>query len=480
MSIRQLSVLSSAFLFACALEPAPSLDDEQADQQIVRGKTETGFPQVVMLHAQRAGGLTRCTGTYIASRVVLTAAHCIRSDVFPGQFFVYYGSNYQADVAMLPNIPAKGSPSPWARAETWAKHPSYSASQNHPDLAFVYLDRALPFAPLPLRRTRLGSDFAGRRATIVGWGADRALTPDLSQVSGVGVKRSGRQTILGSPTAADYQPADPNPGMLVPEIRANLLKLDGSSPQSNTCAGDSGGPVLVEQSGVNQLAGVNFWTGLSCEGYSVATRIDPFLSYIDGGVQRGGSSPIVPRLECVAANTNGTMTAYFGYNNANGVTVNVPHDWTRNSLTYDLRSERPADFGPGDHPWVFGIDFLPTQSLIYRLAPANLPSTTLTVNASSNRCAPTDQRLVCARQCDAALGAACSDGSVSFEQCQRECLEVATQFVGCEREWNTYLGCVANLSPQASRWDCTSGFVPTPVSPYCDAEFNGALACAGF
>ena len=111
--------------------------------------------------------------------------------------------------------------------------PDHQSAFNYPDLAVVYLDRELPFDPLPLYPGPVNNPWIGTQAEIVGWGGSKALTADISQVEGFGVKRSGFATIDGSPTAADFHPDDPNPGILDPAIRANLIKLDGEVPNAN-------------------------------------------------------------------------------------------------------------------------------------------------------------------------------------------------------------------------------------------------------
>ena len=81
------------------------------------------------MHVGTFFGTRLCSGTYIASRVVLTAAHCVESAA-PGQTFVYHGPDYLADVALLPDIPPPGQTSPWARGETSTVHPAYDPSLN--------------------------------------------------------------------------------------------------------------------------------------------------------------------------------------------------------------------------------------------------------------------------------------------------------------------------------------------------------------
>lgn len=115
MRLNGVSLVVCAPLFAaCAPDVANDVSDNT--DEIIRGKEEKKLPQVVFVRVNGfSGGWTLCTGTYFASRVVVTAAHCRRNDAIPGQTFVYYGTHYDADVAALPNIPAPGQPSVWAR-----------------------------------------------------------------------------------------------------------------------------------------------------------------------------------------------------------------------------------------------------------------------------------------------------------------------------------------------------------------------------
>jgi hypothetical protein len=439
---------------------------------------ESGLDQVVLIQAQRATGYTRCSGTYIAPRVVLTAAHCIKANTLKNGVFVYYGTDYATDVAMLPNIPAPGLTSPWAQVETWLVNPSYVAASNYPDLAVLYLDRQLPFAPMPLLTDRVGANYVGQQATIAGWGASESLDANLTQVVGVGVKRSGHATILGSPTAADYHVDDPNPGLLDPNIPKDLLKLDGHAPSSNPCAGDSGGPVIIKKHGQNYVAGVSMWTGLYCEDYSIYTRIDPFLSFIADALRNAGQRSIKPNLQCVGSNTDGTLTAYFGYENDNGLTVDVPLGWTNLFLPVKAGSQRPSSFGPGVHSWVFGADFTAGQTLFYELLPPAGPLTLLEVDKKATRCATDDTGYICATQCRATLAAPCPDNTTKFAQCASDCVSGYDAFPGCETEWGAYLQCTAGLSPAAANWQCTPGFAPQPTK--CDDTLNAALSCEGY
>jgi hypothetical protein len=469
---------SLSLLVGCGAD-VPNAPDDSGDG-IVRGKAEKKLPQVVAIRVNRFnGGWELCSGTYFAPRVVVTAAHCVRGDAIPGQTFVYYGNDYLTDVASLPTIPAPGQPSVWARVETTAANPSYAASLNYPDLAIMHLDRELPFDPIPLLRSPVTCD--DKKATIAGWGGSKALTADISQVEGAGIKRSAKVKILGSPTDADFHPDDPNQGILDPTIQPNLIKTDGMAPSANTCAGDSGGPLLIERNGKTYLGGVGFWTGLYCEDYAIFTRIDPFLAYFDDAVMHAGQEPIIPRLECVEPQAAGAFTAHFGYRNDNALTVTIPYG-KKNKLDADTAGARPRDFAPGDNAYAFSVPSPNGAALSWKLTPPRGPSTTVTANASSPACNPADPTFVCAKTCDAQFAAECADPHASRPQCISNCVGNSTYFndyTTCGTQWNAYLGCIAALPPPAANWDCSwPGFPPSPIG--CDDALVAVYVCLGY
>lgn len=471
-----------ACVFVAACGSGEGREGASLEQSIVRGEEEGGLQSVLMIHSETPAGLRRCSATYIAPRVALTAAHCIAPNAFANRFFVYHGEDYASDLPLLTNVPPPGAPSPWARAESWTVHPYYSPELNYPDLAIVYLDRELPFEPMRIHPGKVGRPWEGELATIAGWGASRALSADITQVEGVGVKRSGQSRIVGSPTEADFRSDDPNLGLLFPEIRRDLLKLEGSAPLANPCAGDSGGPLILQKNGCASLAGVGMWTGLFCEEYSVFTRIDPFRNFVHESLERAGRARIMPRLECVAERPNGELTAYFGYRNENGLTVTIGLDGGANSFPGDVENERPSEFAPGDHPWVFGVDFSAGERLEYRLSPRFGPTTVLHVDSNADRCDSDDIRLTCANQCRSSFEAPCSNFEVDLESCVNECVGLSDFFgqFDCAEPFNDYLQCIAELSPDPSHWLCFEGFVPQPASPHCDEELLETLACSGF
>ena len=88
------------------------------------------------------------------------------------------------------------------------------------------------------------------------------------------------------------------------------------------------------QSGQTYIAGVSYWTGLSCEDYNLWMRIDSFLPFLDLSYKRGGQDVLKPTFACVTPNPHGSLTAIHGYQNDDGVAISVPYG-TKNASARD-------------------------------------------------------------------------------------------------------------------------------------------------
>ena len=479
------SVLISGFIAAACVGGVDAEDQDvsSASDAIIGPSKPNGPDQVVMLYASVTNsdgslGTRTCTGTYFASRVVMTAAHCLQN-VFADQLFVYFGDNFEADFAQLgpgPNgmlPPGPGQPSKWAQADSFEQHPDWNATQIYPDVGVVYLDRKLPFAPIPVSRAKLA---ANQNVTISGWGANSAPTPTTG--AGGRVQRTGKTRTLGSPTLADNHPEDPNPGLNSAANRANMIKTDGRAPYANGCFGDSGGPLLVEDCGQTYVAGIDYFGGLSCKDYSLYMRTSSFLPFLDKAVKKSGQEALKPVFNCVAPNAQGTLTAFFGYSNQNGVSVDVAYG-SKNKLALDSTNQRPKHFLAGSHDFSFGIDFGSKQSVSWTLSPDS-GSTTITVDAKSRRCGAAEaDKTECALACRASSKSGCAD-TPAFESCVSSCLGT-TQFVTeiypyC-LEQNTALNvCTASLPAGPANWMCLDGIGVFPGDA-CQAQNDALSAC---
>ncbi|MDF3065647.1 MAG: peptidase and chymotrypsin/Hap [Polyangiaceae bacterium] len=478
------------FLAACALVVACSGAGEEntsvSKDAIIGPSAPGGRNEVVMIYAfvntPTGSGYRTCSGTYYAPRVVVTAAHCLQ-DVVDRPLFVYYGDDFEADSSQLTEDayglvpPPPGTPSSFAQADSFESHSSFDPSAIYPDIGVVYLDRKLPFDPLPILRTPLE---ANRQVTLTGWGSNSTPTPTTG--AGAGVQRTGTSRTLGSPTAADYHPEDPNPGLLIAANRPSLLKLDGRAPYANGCFGDSGGPVLVNNNGQTYIAGVNYFTGLSCADYSLATRPSSFLPFLDQGYKKGGQEVLKPAFDCVAPNVNGTLTAFFGYDNKNGVSVTVPYG-VKNALSRDTTAQRLTRYLPGTHHFAFGVDFTASQTLSWTLSPDNSPTTTITVSQASRRCGAAEaEQTECALSCRASQRSGCAI-LPTFEECTRFCREQATAIRDalpqCSAANSAIHTCTAAVSSNPANWSCYDQFGAYAEGP-CAAQIEALNTCFGF
>jgi hypothetical protein len=470
---------------ACGSSDTSFEPTAQVEEGIVRGTPvpvsdvpSIGRPYVVLVVFQTNDGFwNACSGSYFAPRVVLTAAHCVPpSNVFRG--LVYWGNDLEADFGQIFGpVPPPGQPSLWAELDSWEVHPTFTANPFDGDIAVVYLDRKPPFDPLPLFRNRLDGAWTGKLATLVGWGANRALSEDTQENEGFGIKRTGKAPIVGTPTLADYLPEPEDVPLLSATVRSHSVKLNGRAPNVNVCGGDSGGPIIVNQFGQDYVAGVASRTGPWCEDISIYTRIDPYLSFLDTAYRRGGQEKLVPSLDCVDTRPNGKLTAYFGYKNDNGVSITIPHG-SANSLPLDVTGERPTVFEPGNNRFQVGIDFNPGQTVVWKLSPPNGPVTEVRANSASPRCGDTKGRR-CARYCEATMAAECIDDfDADWQVCIDACFEGYKQWENqCEPEWIDYLECVASSPPDEEAWICVPFFDTLPRPAACDPFVEEALEC---
>ena len=465
-------------------DPGTEEVSAQSEQPIVRGTPVpisdlpwVARPYVVMVLFQTFDlSWTACSGSYFAPRVVLTAAHCVPPQ-YVANGFVYWGNDFETDIANVFDIPPPGEPSVWAKLDSWQVNPGFLANYFDADLAVVYLDRKPPFDPLPLYRNRLDSTWTNQLATLVGWGANKALSKDIQETEGFGIKRTGKAPILGTPSLADYEPTPEERPLLTPTVRSHSVELNGRKPHANPCSGDSGGPIIVNKYGQDYVAGVASRTGSWCENFSFYTRIDPYLPFLDDAYRRGGQANLIPSLDCVDTRTNGKLAAYFGYKNDNGIAVQVPYDNSKNYLPLDVYNERPSTFKPGEHRFQVGIDFRPGQTVYWKLSPPNGPTTELRVTAASPRCADSKGRRV-ARSCEATLASECAANfNATWDTCINPGLEGydSTASRGCEAPWIGYLNCVASVPPAAANWDCEAhDTLPRPFAcqPQLDLVFD--------
>jgi secreted trypsin-like serine protease len=218
--------------------PAAAITNGTAD-----GNRHPGVGALVADQAYSDGTWTYCSGTLIAPRVFLTAAHCGEGD----RVRVTFDAAYQDGDKVY-----RG---------TWHADPLYGGSQSDPhDIAVVVLDSAPKITPARLPAagalSRLPQD---QKLTSVGYGAYQVTnSPGGHQY----LYDDVRMVATGTLDAI-------NPAWL-------RVSMNPSTGDGGTCYGDSGGPNFLGagSSETDIIAGTTITGDTACRSTNVDYRLD--------------------------------------------------------------------------------------------------------------------------------------------------------------------------------------------------------------
>lgn len=253
-----LAALAPSFATANPLDLDPELDIdasrgevERPAAPIVNGEEETKWPQAIALGSTQFG-FSACSGSIIAPRVVLTAAHCGAD--FPLELMLDFG-----EVIVGTSM---GDVDHTLKAVDFKVHPDYRPLSGMDtgayDIALFELAEDAPVEPIWINTDPLKAKDVGKEVLSVGWGITGASG------AGGGTKRSAP--------------------LIVDEIDEMfvLSVVSTNENNANICSGDSGGPQyhFDEETGEWIQWAVHSWGDSNCLFNSGSTRTDVAKKFI--------------------------------------------------------------------------------------------------------------------------------------------------------------------------------------------------------
>ncbi|EDW93362.1 venom serine protease Bi-VSP [Drosophila yakuba] len=212
-------------------------------KKIVGGEVSRvgAWPWIALLaYDDPSGSAFKCGGTLITARHVLTAAHCIRSDLQ----FVRLGEHDLTTDTEAAHVDIN--------IARYVTYPNYNRRNGRGDLAIVYLERNVEFttkiAPICLPQTAnlRQKSYVNYMPFVAGWGRLMENGPSAEVLNELQIPIYDNAVC-----ARSY--AKQNRSFTADQFDKAVICAGVLSGGKDTCQGDSGGPLMAPEPYQNQL-----------------------------------------------------------------------------------------------------------------------------------------------------------------------------------------------------------------------------------
>ena len=263
------------------------------EQPIINGSAALLGEWPWQVELTKNGG-TRCGGSLLSDRWVLTAAHCV-----DGQS--------AAQLAVRAGLINHTTPGPQVQTRSvlsYQIHPDWDSSTLEHDVALIQLSSAVTFGryvqPIAIEENEVP---VGTEAFVTGWGWT---------MGGGSVSNTLQETSLPVVATAECNDA----GTLPLTVTDTMLCMGYVDGETGGCHGDSGGPLVIPSdafsNGWKQIGVVSWGVGGSCSSYTVFSRLSALAPWISSVVGSPAVYGDVTGDGCVDDADYDAVTADFG------------------------------------------------------------------------------------------------------------------------------------------------------------------------
>lgn len=293
MKALAISIVGLLVLSNCSRQTYENNINTRSGSSIINGtevlETDSIASHTVMVHDIKNGYV--CTGVIVLKNVVLTAAHCLSKK--HNDFEVIFSTkgyelmDYHNDNEFIRHADKVVIHKDYVT--DYAKQPP----MNQSDIGLVYFRGELPAGYKPAN-VMMDDHLIkrGQMMTMAGYGVTKITATDIRYKK----SKKFQDLIDEGSVLCDSDIKDENGNPTCIEVSAEgdgeLMKTQApvkdvfehefilDEAKNGTCEGDSGGPVFVEENGVQYLIGITSRGDLLCNGVGVYTAVPSFIDFL--------------------------------------------------------------------------------------------------------------------------------------------------------------------------------------------------------